>query len=225
MDNQKLIKKTDWLLLALIVLAFVFSLYYSTKLPAIVPVHWDAQGQVNGYGPKWLNLYLLPVITLAIFLLMTFIPKIDPFQKNYQKFARAYEGLKAVLVVFFLFLYGSTLYASINPSSDIMANFLGLGFGLLMVVLGYLMPQLKRNWFAGIKTPWTLSSELSWEKTHALAGKLFMAAGLLTISANFIFPSYVLAVMVVSILMAAFVPVAYSYFVWKSDPDKKELKL
>ena len=205
----------DWFLFFLILITFAVSFYFWPKLPQKVPTHWNAIGQVDGWGPKEINLFLFPAINLVVLFLMVFIPRIDPLRKNYKDFSKEYTGLRALLVVFFTFLYSVAIYASFNVSSSIFGIVFPIGFGLFFIYIGTILPNFKKNWFAGIRTPWTLSSEKSWEKTHKLAGKLFIGAGSIAILGGVFFPIYILRVFVFVMILAGVVPVVYSYFIWK----------
>lgn len=216
----KIWTEVDWFLLFLILINFGVSLYFWSKLPQIVPTHWNIIGEVDGWGPKELNLFLLPVINLAVFFLMIFFPKIDPLRKNYQKFIREYTGLRALFVIFFTFLYSAILYSSFNPSSGVFRFVFPVGFGLFFIYIGSIMPHFKTNWFAGIRTPWTLSSEKSWRETHKLAGKLFIVAGSIAIIGSVFFSKFVFPAFIIAIVLASIMPIIYSYSVWKEGKGK-----
>jgi uncharacterized membrane protein len=91
-------------------------------------------------------------------------------------------------------------------------------------VIGNFLGKTRSNWFMGIRTPWTMSSELSWTKTHRLGGRLFLAAGLLSIVLGLVTNAQVVFfALLPSIAVAAVVPIVYSYFVWRDDPERRPL--
>ena len=112
-----------------------------------------------------------------------------------------------------------------SATNDMDANefvrFVIAGCGVLFFVKGNYLPKTRQNWFLGIRTPWTLSSEYAWEKTHRLAGRLFMIGGVICVIGAFMVDGiWLVAMMLATILPAALISVAYSYFVWRSAPDK-----
>jgi immunity protein, SdpI family len=92
--------------------------------------------------------------------------------------------------------------------------------GLALVVMGNYLPKVKSNWFVGVRTPWTLSSEASWRQTHRLAGWLFTLGGLLTFITALVRPDVAPAVMIGVLAASAGASVVYSYFAWKHDPER-----
>lgn len=214
MNKFKVWSTFDWLLLILVAFTFMISFYLSPQLPSLVPTHWDFQGQINGWGPKWVNLYLVPTISLAVLLLMSFIPLLDPLKKNYHDFSRQYQAFKALLVGMFIILYLIIIYASLNPDTNFFQFIFPVVFGLFFMGIGWLLPSLKPNWFIGIRSPWTISDPLVWEKTHDLGGKLFIGTGILTILTSLIDPKLSFKVFMILILVSAFGSIAYSFVVW-----------
>jgi uncharacterized membrane protein len=92
--------------------------------------------------------------------------------------------------------------------------------GVLFSVLGSVLGKVRPNWFVGIRTPWTLSSTRSWDKTHRLGGRLFLACGIATLVCGLVRPASGVSVMLGTILPSTLVLVAYSYLVWRDDPDR-----
>lgn len=213
--------KVDIILFLMIAVIFGLSFYLWSKLPEIVPTHWNVQGVADGWGPKWLNLFLMPGIMLGMFLLFIYLPRLDPLKKNYEQFKQQYQALKAMIIIFFAFLYGIIVYSSFPDARFEPGRIFPIGFGLFFIFLGYFLPTIRRNWFIGIKTPWTISSQESWEKTHKLGGRLFMAAGLIAILSGIISAELGFIFFIGAIVLAAIIPSIYSYFVWKNDKTRK----
>ncbi|MBM4177203.1 SdpI family protein [Candidatus Gribaldobacteria bacterium] len=201
------------LFIILLMVIIAFGLYQAPCTPDKLPTHWNQQGEIDAYSSKNFALFFFPVLTLAMYLLMTFLPFIDPLRKNYQQFSLAYFLIRFVLVLFFAFLYFYTLWAGIYGAPKI--NYLIIPLiSLLLITLGFLMPKIKKNYFVGIRTPWTLQSEDVWQKTHQFASKTFILTGILSFLTIFTKESafgFFLAI----ILVGAFVPVVYSYFIFK----------
>jgi len=204
-----------WLLLAGMFGAAV-ALWPST--PNTIPVHWGVDGTPNGYGSRFEGLMLLPLTALALYIIMLFLPRIDPRRESYQSFAGAYMMFRAATMVFLAVLYGATLFSIKDRPVNITSVALIL-VGGLFVVLSRVLGQLRPNWFVGIRTPWTLSSERSWTQTHQAGGKFFLGAGLLFAIAGIVGTPWAFWVAFACMLAGSIALVAYSYVVWKNDPD------
>jgi uncharacterized membrane protein len=205
--------------LALILAMFVVAAVSWSYVPDRVPVHWNLQGEVDGYGGKFLGLLLVPLLTLGLYLLLLLLPRLDPGYVNYQSFAGAYNLIRVSLVVFEAALYGVLVLAALGQPLDVGA-LVTLGTGALLVVLGNVMGKIRPNWFVGVRTPWTLSSKLSWSKTHRLAGWVLMMLGPLVALTGILraewFLVFTLAVGAVSVAGL----VVYSYLVYRTDPNR-----
>ena len=144
---------------------------------------------------------------------MTFLPLIDPLRKNYAKFSLSYYWFRTVFVLFFVLLYFYTLGAALGTKMNI-NNFILPAFSLLFILIGLFLPKVKKNYFVGIRTPWTIHSEEVWDKTHQFSGKLFVAAGLAALVGLFL-PDYSFPIFIGAVLAAAFGSIIYSYFVYR----------
>ena len=195
--------------IVLILLAFISGFVFSQQVPEQMATHWDASGNVNGYMPKFWGLFFMPILMAMAASLMYFFPMIDPLRKNVEMFREYYDVFIALLMGFLLLVHLQTLLwntgTEIDPGITV-----SLGLAILMVYIGIMMGKAKRNWFIGIRTPWTLSSDEVWDRTHALGSKLFMAAGLIVALGTFI-PQYRFALVILPVLAAAIVPAVYSY--------------
>ncbi len=210
---MKIITKKEILPIALIALAFVVGGFLYPDLPEKMPSHWNAQGEVDAWSGKDFAVFFFPGITLAIYLLITFIPLIDPLRRNYPKFHLPYFWFRTVFVIFFVLLYFYTLWAALGTKLNI--NFFIIpALSVLFILIGIFLPQVRKNYFVGIKTPWTIHSEEVWDKTHRFGGKCFIAAGVFALI-SLLFPKYFLSIFIAVILLAAFIPVIYSYLAFR----------
>lgn len=191
------------------IIAVLLSFVIYPTLPGTVPVHWNALGQVDGYGPNWMGAFLVPAIMAFVLLLFVIIPKIEVFQKNLKAFEKEYWLLCYVLQLFFLVLFALTLLPNYGYCFNF-AQIFALPFGMLFISIGILLPSFKRTFFVGIRTPWSLANDEVWKKTHVFGGKAFILAGLATlVSAPF--PNAVFIVLIIAILLAAISSIVYSY--------------
>lgn len=198
--------------LGLIILSFAIGIYLSDQMPEKMASHWNAQGEVDGYMPKFWGLFLMPLISVALLLLFLLIPKIDPLKKNIQKFRKYYDWFIVLFIAFFFYVYLLTLIFNLSNRN------LGFDFtqmmvpalGILFYYIGILTENAKRNWFIGIRTPWTLSSDAVWNKTHKIGGKLFKAAGVIAFL-GILFQEYAILFAVIPVLAVAVYTLVYSY--------------
>ncbi|MFH1188171.1 MAG: DUF1648 domain-containing protein [bacterium] len=216
---SKLITKKEFIPSAILLAVIIVGALVYPSLPAKVPSHWNVNGEIDGYMGKTFAVYFFPGLILAIYLLMTFLPFIDPLRKNIEKSAKAYFYLKVLLVSFFSLLYVYTIMAAFSGEIFPINLFMFLTLGLLIVGMGFLMPNFKKNYFIGIRTPWTLESEEVWDKTHQRAKKFYVFGGLFVVFGGLLHIPFwfVFAAMMVFLLW----PVVDSYFIFKRLEKKK----
>ncbi|WP_242310637.1 SdpI family protein [Bacillus cereus group sp. BfR-BA-01331] len=188
------------------------------NLPDTMIIHWGTEG-ANGFTSKLNAMLLLLGIMIFTYILLTVTPKIDPKKKNYDKFSRSYMIMNySVLVVLFLV---NMLVIGVGLGYDIPMNSTPyIIVGLLFIVIGNYLPQCKPNYFVGIKTPWTLSNEEVWRKTHRFSGKVFVVLGVIMMLSIFA-PAAWKAFLIIGIIIGAVgLTMGYSYVAYK-----KELKM
>lgn len=212
--------KTEWFPISLLLLALFSSLWFFYLFPSTTPSSWGLAGQINNYSPAWLSAFLLPVISVFIYLLFLVLPIYDPKLKNAQDFVHTYHHLKDIVIVFLLSIYFLNSFTILGYPID-MSLWALLLTALLFFYLALILPKLPINWFFGIRTPWTLSSSLVWKKTHLLSRKLFLiAATLLAISS--ISPSYIKSFLLfISLFLVIFIPFFYSLILYRKEKKKK----
>lgn len=178
--NQEWIKKMDRIRVSLILLAILVAAIFGMtaavypQLPGSIPTHWNIHGQVDKYGPRS-TVWLIPGLTIplsALFLGLAYgIGKEPP-----ARFGLLFMGLGTAL--FFLILQGAILASSLGYKLD-MSRCMGVAMGLLFAGLGYGMKDLPRNGFAGIRTPWTMSSDQAWQAAHRGSFRILVVGGLM----------------------------------------------
>ena len=216
---MKLDWRTEWPMWVLIVAMFALAAYAWGGAPDRMPVHWGLSGQPDRWGGKFEALMLAPLIGLALYLVMTFMPRVDPGRANYPLFIRAYHSVRLLMLLFMTAMQVGLVLVARGVAVD-MATYVPLGTGALFVVLGNLLGKLRPNWFIGIRTPWTLSSKLAWTRTHRAGGWMFIVLGLLLMGSSLARDPRVMTAMLV-VMGAGIAGLAvYSYLVWRSDPDK-----
>jgi uncharacterized membrane protein len=197
------------IIVGLIVFSFAIGIYVYPQMPNMMASHWNTEGQVDGYMSKFWGLFLMPFAIVGLSLLFIIIPIIDPLKSNIEKFRVHYDRF-IILLIFYLFLiHIFVIVWSFGYRFNIL-YFMMPALGFLFYYAGILTENAKMNWFIGIRTPWTLSNEDVWNKTHKIGGMLFKIAGLIVFSGAF-FSEYTIFFILVPILSVVVFTVIYSY--------------
>ena len=166
-------RKLRALALIILLLAFLLAGYAYTQIPGNkVASHWNARGEVDAYMDKFWGVFLFPMMAVPLYLFFLVIPKIDPLKKNIQKFRYYYDLFIVIFLLFFLYIQGLTIAWNLGMSYDMNLAILP-AIAALFYYLSILMKKAERNWFIGIRTPWTLSDDVVWRKTHDAGSKWF----------------------------------------------------
>lgn len=211
--------RREWLHWTLVVAMFVTAALVWPWAPERMPAHWNAQGQIDGYGGKFLGVLGLPLVSLGMYLFMLLVRLVDPGRANYPGFSRALSAIRLMPLVVFAALYAVALLTSFGHPVSMNLVVL-LVTGIVFLVIGNYMGKIRPNWFFGVRTPWTLSSKLSWTKTHQAAGRVFVGIGLVTLVAAFLPGAWSVGVFLTALIGASLGLVPYSYLVWRRDPER-----
>jgi|SRR3989339_499862 len=211
---MKLYSKKEILPIVLILITLAVGLYFYPQLPDRVPSHWDINGQINGYMPKTFSIYFFPGLILFIYILMSVLPLMDPHKANIEIFQNSYFWFKVFLVLFLAAIYFITIYAALGNEINV-GQFVSWGVGILFLFMGWMMPRIKKNYTIGIRFPWTLHSEVVWDKTHKLGGQLFMTLAGILLLASFLPGVYTFWILMGGILLLMITLVAYSYLEYR----------
>ena len=207
--------RIEIVIVTIILLSFAIAGYFYPQMPERMASHWNARGEVDGYMSKFWGLFLMPFISLGLSAFLVMIPKIDPLKANIEKFKKYYYGFMILLLIFLLYLYLLTILWNLGLGFN-MLQLLAPAFGILYYFCGVLIEKAKRNYFIGIRTPWTLSSEKVWDKTHFIGGRLFKAAGLVALLGVF-FPSYAILFVLIPVILVSLFTIVYSYFEYQRE--------
>jgi len=209
--------------IGLVLLSFIMGIYFYPTMPAQVASHWGINGGVNGYCSKFCGLFLMPAISLVLLAFFFIIPKIDPLKKNIEKFRKHFDFFVLLIIAFLFYLHLLTIGWNLGLRFN-MVQFLSPAFGVLLFYCGVLIGNAKRNWSIGIRTPWTLSDDVVWEKTHRIGAKLFKASGIISFF-GILLPGYSILLIIAPVIIAAVYSVAYSYLEFnKRHGDKKRIR-
>jgi len=184
-------------------------------LPDQIPSHWNISGEVDGFLAKPLGVLMVPLMMVTLTALLFLLPRVDPLRENYAKFQRQYDGFILVFAAFFFIVQLQIVLWGLGyPISPTLL--FPLIIGALFIYLGSLLEHAEQNWFVGIRTPWTLSSERVWKKTHARGGILFKIAGIIAI-VGALFGRYSLWFVLVPVFAVSVYLVIYSYLEFRND--------
>lgn len=218
------LSKFKWSLI-LIVIHFIILGYFAITLPsdAKIPMHWNINNEIDGWTGKTGGLLFGVVMSLGMFLLLYLMPLYSPKFRDYQeRFDRYLPTICFVLVLFFALISIYSLYlaqSGITPQFQMILILIGL----LFIFVGNILPKTPPNFFVGIRTPWTLSNEDSWQKTHRLGGKMFVLSGLIFIFKGFVLTHHQLFQLVSAILCLALLlyPLLHSFIMFRNTESGK----
>ena len=206
------ITKLEWFALLVVLAGFVLSFCVYPLMPARIVTHWGAGGVPDGYLAKFWGLLFLPLLSLLLWVALLIIPRVDPLRAGINSFRRFFDRF---LVFFFLFLfYLHSLTIVWNSGYEFnMVTYLIPGLAILFWQVGTLLGHAERNWSIGIRTPWTLSNEDVWRRTHRLGARLFHWSALISI-VGWWQPDQAIWWSVLPVLASSLGLTVYSYIIW-----------
>lgn len=213
-ENVRRYTVLDGLFLAAWVALMAYAAFSYAQFPPQMPTHWDIHGQVNGTMPKALAVLLYLALPAFVYGLLWVVPGFDPLRGNYARFAPALGVMRAGGALVMTAISAAGLLAGAGHPVP-MDRVVPFAVGALLVVVGNVMGQLKPNWFIGIRTPWTLSDEEVWRRTHRFAAYAFVASGVVMMLAGFVSAPWAVAAIVL-VIAASLSTMVYSYVVWRS---------
>lgn len=203
--------------LALIAIPFAYAAYVYPSLPATIPTHFNYKGEADGFGGKdsiFLGPGILGVVSLFTFFLVTNIKNIDPKRVKEED-----DGMMkkfALLTVLFLSILSLIIIKSAASPSLNISKLIFPAIGLFFAVIGWAMPKIGQNYFAGFKLPWTLENVDNWNETHKVAGKLWLYGGFFQVITSLVFSDMLaLVCFMVTTLVMVIVPTIFSYRMFK----------
>ena len=208
----------EWALAVLLIAPFIAFAIILPSLPAKVPMHFDARGNVNRYGSPW-ELLILPGINIILAVILYYIPRLDPKQENIAKSLSAYRWIRLFVAALFTYVFGLTLVTTFHPTFDV-TPFIAIGLLTLYFVLGFAMPHIRQSYLIGIRLPWTLESEDNWNRTHAFAGKPWPWGSILGITLSVLFPTASLFIAMGILMVLVVWTSVFSYKIYKATAAK-----
>jgi uncharacterized membrane protein len=210
-------KTTTIITLVLIGLAVLAGALLWNQLPDQMASHWNANDEVDGTMSKFWGVSMMPLITLGMLVLFLVLPNVDPLKANIAQFRESFNLFILVIVAFMLYVHGLTLAWSLGYQDFRMSAAMLPFMGVLFIAVGWMLKKAKRNFFIGIRTPWTLSSDTVWDKTHRLGSSLFMASGALAIVGGFFGGMAAFWLTFIPLIGSSLFLVVYSYVLYRGE--------
>ncbi|WP_130808051.1 SdpI family protein [Senegalia massiliensis] len=205
--------KKDWILIVIVLISFITTIFVYNDLPEEIPQQWGIDGEVNSYWGKE-AVFFTALLPLILYLLMKFLPKIDPKKESYEKHKKAYNMTIFTVIIFLIVIHWISIYVSLGHDMNIQL-LVNLGVGILFIIIGNYMGQIRHNYFFGIRNPWTLASEEVWKKTHRASRYVFVVLGILFIISGFITGEIAIWLTIGGALVLVFFTTVYSYLVFR----------
>jgi uncharacterized membrane protein len=202
--------------IGMVVVALALSAILYPRLPEKMPTHWNLAGQVNGYTSRAVGVCAVPLTMLFVFALLEILPRTSPRGFEVSASSRAYAAIEISVITLLFAIHCLILAASLGTHVE-MQIVIPLLVGALFIVIGNYLGKFSRNFFVGVRTPWTLASEEVWFRTHRMAGPLFVAGGIIMmIVLPFAQrPGVMRIALIAIIIVVAVVPIVYSYVIYR----------
>ena len=171
-------KRNYFLIAALLIVAtLIVTMVIYPNLASRIPMHWNLRGEVDRYGDKR-EIFLTPAIMVFIVFVFAALPWLSPKRFEVNAFRSTYLYIMLLVLAFLAYLHALILWAAFAKTLDVSRALLGALY-LLLALLGNVLGRVRRNFYIGVRTPWTLASEKVWDATHRFAGRVFVVAGLI----------------------------------------------
>lgn len=203
------------IILILITCGIMLVMYPS--LPDEIPTHWNLQGEVDATTPLMPGLFILPALMAGITILMVLLPRYDPRHDHYTEFQGAYDGLILLMNIFFFMLFLITVLWAMGMEVP-MNRVISLLFAILMGGIAFFIRRVTPNWFAGIRTPWTMESETVWKETHQRGFRVFLIIALFCLLGAGL-PEYAYLFILLPVIIGTVYLFIYSYIIWKKENE------
>lgn len=207
------LRKIEIVSFVLIFATFVAAYLVYPQMPERIASHWGLNNEVNGHMGKFWGMFLLPIIMLVCYLIFIIIPRLDPKKENIRKFEKYYDLFILTFIFFFVYLYSLFVFWNLGYRF-ILIQSMAPALALLFYVVGVMIAHAEPNWSIGIRTPWTLSNEDVWKKTHQRGGKLFRAVAF-TCILGILLPQYAIYFIFIPLIIVTIYLFIYSYLLYK----------
>lgn len=212
---NKIFKHENIKLWILFAITLIIGLVSYGKLPDQIPIHFDVAGNVDNYGGR-IYIFLSPLIILFMIITAEVAKNIDPKKNAYNKFNKQYYLIFFLVSILMLLVQLYTLAYSLNIKILNISILMPFAVGLLFTFIGNSMPKFKQNFYAGIRTSWTLSDEEVWFKTHRFGGKIWFIGGIIMMISSLLSGSLKMWIFFGTVAVLTIAPMVYSYVIYKN---------
>ncbi len=209
-------RTTIFITIFLVAFSLVFSLSVYNRLPEQMASHWNEAGQVDGTISRFWGAFMMPLVVLGMLAFFLVIPNIDPLKANIAKFRGQFNTFITLIVAFMTYIHILTTAWNLGYDQFNMGTAMMPALGLVFIFAGIMMRKAKRNFFIGIRTPWTLSSDHVWDETHRLGAVLFIGSGIIAMLGVF-FGNYAIWLVLVPVLGSTLFLLVYSYVLYQKE--------
>jgi uncharacterized membrane protein len=208
--------RSRWFGLVIAALAIALSIWAYPSLPPTVATHWNFRGEADGFSGRLMAVLIGPLVILFLTLFFNVLPRFDPRRDNYAKFLGTYWLFANGVIAFMLIAHAVVVASGLGYSVKI-DRIMPLSIGLLLILLGNYLTRVEPNWFVGIRTPWTLSSDTVWRKTHRTGGFVMVLGGLAVAATAFLPHALLLPLVIAALVFVVVTPLVQSYILWKRE--------
>jgi len=199
----------------LVTASIIISIVSYPSLPDTVATHWGINGEPDGYSSKLVAVSIMPALMILLYGASRIIPKVDPNKANYARFKPEIDAILNVLLLSLAVIHALIIAYAYGYLMKISA-IAPVIVGTLFLVMGNYMPRFQHNYFIGIRTPWTLSDEQVWRRTHRFSSRVFFASGLVLLAVPLMPMPVQVPVLLTVVLAAIVLPIASSYYFYKN---------
>ncbi|MFH0906448.1 MAG: SdpI family protein [archaeon] len=208
--------------LALIIASILIVIIVYPSIPQKMTTHWNEIGEPNGYMHKLYGLGIMPLISLVCFISLYFFVREDKTRETIYSFEKYFYRFILILFIFFFYMFLLTIFWNIGYTFNLI-SFIVPAFCVIFYYCGILIEHSKRNWFIGIRTPYTLSDDVVWNKTHKVGGLVYKISAVIAII-GMLFPKYAFYFVLYPIITGSLFVVVYSYVVYKNYMKNKHIR-
>jgi uncharacterized membrane protein len=196
------------------------TLFIYPRLPAQIATHWNFHGVVDGYGSKNFAAFIMPAVMVGLLVLFRALSWLSPKSFEVDTFRPTYDYIMFLVITLMAYMHFVVLWAGVHPGVNVSRFFLS-GLFLFFALMGNVLGKVRRNFWMGVRTPWTLASERVWNDTHRFAARIFVLVGLLGLVVTIAGGSPLIAFLL--LLLGAIVSVGYSLMDYKQLEKRGQL--
>jgi uncharacterized membrane protein len=208
-------RKARYIAFIIVLIQFFVAFYLYPSMPEVIAIHWNIYGEADGYGSKLIGLFLIPAIELLLIPLFLVLPRIDP-KASPEELMGVYDWFIMIFTIYLAYVFGLSVAWNLGYRFDLLRLLVPM-LGIMFIGIGEILGKVEMNWFMGIRTPWTLTSQQVWNETHRLGGKLFKISGALAFLAVFFSGWIALLLAILPVLLSGVYVTIYSYIQFKKE--------